>query len=335
MSVTIKDVAHHAGVSSATVSRVLSNKPHVSAEMRRRVLAAVSELGYRPSRVARSLRVKQSRIIGLIISDIQNPFFTGLVRAVEDVAHENQYAVFLCNSDEDIEKERLYIDLMLAEQVAGMLITPTRENDNPSRKVLDAGIPVVAVDRRMLDLDVDTVLVDNVGGAFTLVNHLIEAGHRRIGTIVAPPSTTTGRERGEGYRKALEAHHLPLLPELVCTGPPKCEFGYRLAEELLDLPEPPSAIFCGNNLLTIGALQAIRKRHLQIPDDIALAAFDDMEWATMIEPPLTTVEQPTYELGRAAAELLLKRLEDGARSFQDVILKTRLHIRQSSQKSAG
>src|SRR5215212_2757483 len=171
MTARIKDVAARAGVSSATVSRVLSNKPHVSEKARRRVLAAIEELDYQPSRVARSLRVQRSRIIGLIISDIQNPFFNTLARAVEDVAYAHQYAVFLCNTDEDIEKEKLYIDLMQAERVAGVMISPTRERDNPCQKLIDVGIPVVVIDRRIADLDVDTVAVDNIGGAFALVSH--------------------------------------------------------------------------------------------------------------------------------------------------------------------
>src|SRR5687768_15619755 len=179
MASRIKDVAHRAGVSSATVSRVLSNKPHVSEEVRRRILAAMEELDYQPSRVARSLRVQRSRIIGLIISDIQNPFFNTLARAVEDVAYAHQYAVFLCNSDEDIDKEKLYIELMQAERVAGVMISPTRERDTPCQKLIKADIPMVIIDRKIADLDIDTVVVDNITGAFELVSHLIDDGHTR------------------------------------------------------------------------------------------------------------------------------------------------------------
>src|SRR5215216_1196139 len=161
MTARIKDVAARAGVSSATVSRVLSNKPHVSAEVRRRILAAIEELDYQPSRVARSLRAQRSRIIGLIISDIQNPFFNTLARAVEDLAYAHQYAVFLCNTDEDIEREKLYIDLMQAEQVAGVMISPTQESNNSCQKLVKANIPVVMIDRAIAGLDVDTVVVDN------------------------------------------------------------------------------------------------------------------------------------------------------------------------------
>ncbi|HEX9373494.1 MAG TPA: LacI family DNA-binding transcriptional regulator, partial [Roseiflexaceae bacterium] len=313
MSASIKDVARHAGVSIATVSRVLSNKPHVSEHARQRILAAMDELDYRPSRVARSLRVQRSRIIGLIISDIQNPFFNALARAVEDVAYAHQYAVFLCNADENIEKEQLYIDLMQAEHVAGVMISPTRETESPCQKLINAGVPVVVIDRGIADLDVDTVVVDNVAGAFDLVAHLIDDGHRRIGAVLGIATATTGRERYEGYARALAVHGLSGSPDLLRTGIPKEASGYRLTGELLDLPVPPTAIFTGNNLLTVGALRAIQARRLRIPDDIALAAFDELDWMSLIKPSLTVATQPTYELGQVAADLLLKRIEGSTR----------------------
>jgi DNA-binding LacI/PurR family transcriptional regulator len=326
---TMKEVAKLAGVSVATVSRVLNNQPNVSPELRSKVLEAVKELSYQRNRVARSLRARRSRIIGLIISDIQNPFFTSLVRAVEDVAYEHQYAVFLCNSDENVEKETLYVDLMCAEKVAGVVISPTCETDSPSQKLIEVNIPVVAVDRRMLDLAVDTVMVDNVGAAFELVSHLIDDGHRHIAAVLGTPIATTGHERREGYVQALKAHGLPILPDLIRTGPPKETVGYRLTGEFLDLSDRPTALFTGNNLLTVGALRAIYERGLRIPDDIALGAFDELDWMSLVEPPLTVVAQPTYELGRTAADLLLKRIEDGTRPPQEVVLKPTILIRQS------
>ena len=321
MAVTIRDVARHAGVSRATVSRVLTGKPYVSEDVRSRVLAAVDALGYTPSRVARSLRVQRAAIIGLIISDIQNPFYTGLVRAVEDVANEHQCALFLCNSDEDIEKETLYLDIMQSERVAGVVITPTRETGNPSHRLLEVGIPVVSVDRRMLDLEVDTVMIDNMGAAFEVVSRLIRAGHRRIASVVGQQTISTSRERHEGYLRALEAHGVPCLPELVRIGMPKEAFGYRSTQELLDLPEPPTALFMANNLLTLGALKAIHERGRRVPDDIAIAAFDQTYW-TAYQPALTVVAQPTYELGWTAANLLLERINDRTRPVQEVILPT-------------
>lgn len=237
MAASIKDVAQLAGVSSATVSRVLAQKPHVREDVRQRVLQAVKKLGYQPSRVARSLRVRSSQIIGLIISDIQNPFFTALVRAVEDQAYAHQYAIFLCNSDENSHKEALYIDLMLAERVAGVILTPTRETSSPVSKLQAAGIPVVVVDRRIRDLELDTVVLDNIAAAQALASHLIDQGHRRIGAILASPAITTGNERSQGYTLALKEKGIPVDPALIRTGMPKEVLGYQFASELLDLPD--------------------------------------------------------------------------------------------------
>jgi DNA-binding LacI/PurR family transcriptional regulator len=327
--VTLQDVARRAGVSTATVSRVLANKPYVREETRQRVLAVVEELGYQPNRVARSLRTRHCNIIGLIISDIQNPFFTSLVRAVEDVAYEHQYAVFLCNSDEDLDKEALYIDLMRAERVSGVVISPTRERETPCHKLVESNVPVVAVDRRIMDLEVDTVVVDNVGASFDLTSHLIEDGHRRIGAVFGRQIATTGRERREGYARALKAHNLPILPDLVRSGLPKEALGYQFARELLDLPDRPTALYAGNNLLAIGAIKAIYERGLRIPDDMALASFDEMDWTSLVQPALTVIAQPTYQLGRTAAGLLLGRIQDSARPTQTIVLKPRLVVRGS------
>jgi DNA-binding LacI/PurR family transcriptional regulator len=330
MIIRIKDVAKRAGVSSATVSRVLANKDVVKLATREKVLKAVAELGYKPSRVARSLRVKSSQIIGLIISDIQNPFFTSLVRAVEDLAHKNNYALFLCNSDESLEKETLYVDLMLAERVAGVIIAPTDEQTNPCKRLLDANVPLVSIDRRILDCNVDTVLVDNVLGAYKLTEHLIVNGHTRIGAILGAPHITTGRERLEGYKQALNANDLLFDWTLVRMGMPKIEVGKRFTRELLNMPIPPTAIFTGNNLLTIGALGEINECRMRIPHDIALAGFDDPDWARLVNPRLTAVAQPTYELGRQAANLILKRISNPDRPPELIILEPTIMYRESS-----
>jgi DNA-binding LacI/PurR family transcriptional regulator len=329
MVVRISDVARRANVSVATVSRVLSKKTPVSEELSERVMQAVNELGYQPSRVAQSLRKKSSSVLGLIISDIQNPFFTSLVRAVEDAAYQYKYGIFLCNSDEDVEKESFYIDLLIAEQVSGVVISPSQETNNPSKKLIDAGIPVVSVDRRMVDLEVDTVVIDNVESSRALVNHLAEDGHRRIGAIVGSDNITTGRERRLGYEAALEDNGIPLGEEYILTGQPKKEFGSDCTNRLLDLDNPPTAIFAGNNLIAIGALMAIQSRGMIIPDEIALVAFDDMDWTALVRPAITVVKQPTYRLGATATDLLLRRIKDSGRPISEVVLKPPLCIRQS------
>jgi DNA-binding LacI/PurR family transcriptional regulator len=326
---TVKDVADLAGVSTATVSRVLNNHPQVADETRARVLSAVEQLGYQPSRVARRLRVKSTQILGLIISDIANPFFPSVVRGIEDVAYANQYTLLLCNSDEDPDKESLYIDIMRSESVAGVIISPVAETDNYSRVLLQSGVPVVAMDRRMLDLEVDTVIVRNVEGAYQAVSHLLKLGHHRIGFIGGPPRTTSGRERREGYGKALIEHGIESDQALIKIGDFKQAGGYRMTCELLEMNEPPTAIFTVNNLTTLGALNAIHERGLRIPQDVAIIGFDDMPWAPSLDPPLTAVSQPTYELGCTAANLLLKRIADKGREITEVNLDPRLIIRDS------
>lgn len=332
MPAKIEDVARQAGVSTATVSRVLSGKPYVSDDLRERVIGAVQELNYRPSRVARSLRVQRSSIVGLIVSDIQNPFFTAIVRAIEDVAYQHKYSVFLCNSDENTEKETMCVELMVAEHVAGVILSPTLGQSDIYRQLAEAGVPAVAIDRRVTNVDIDSVLVDNVSAACDVVRHLLEMGHRRIGAIIGTPVSSTGEERLRGYVDALHSSGLPVEPELIRTGMPRIATGHEFTHELLSLRNPPTALFTGNNLLTIGALSAVHERGLHIPEDIALAAFDEMDWTAFVRPALTVVAQPTYDLGRTAVELLLQRMEDPDRPYQEVVLPATVHIRESTSR---
>lgn len=326
--VRIKDVAEAAGVSTATVSRVLSNGQHVRPEVRRRVMAAVERLGYRPNLVARSLRSQQSCTIGLIISDIRNPFFTSISRAVEDIAYEQGFSVILCNTDENPEKEAIYLNLQRDEQVAGVIFSPTRQtltSFNPAQ----FGFPFVIIDRSLPGCDVDVVMLDNVDAAYRLTTHLIENGYRRIEALCGAMSTT-GMERRAGYEKALRAHGLALPSEPAKYFPPKVEAGYAATLKLLDRLEPPDAILTTNNLLGAGAMQAIRERNLTIPTDIALVTFDEASWTSLVQPPITLIEQPTYEIGKTATELLLQRIADPNCPTRQVILKGKLLIRGSS-----
>lgn len=333
--VTIRDVAKHAGVSTATVSRVLNDEPRVTPAYRQAVLDAVAELGYRRDRIARSLRARQSQILGLIISDIQNPFFTSVLRGVEDIAYERDYTVLLCNSDENPLKERLYLDIMISERVAGVIVTPARETNNYSQVVVKAGIPVVAVDRRMLDLKVDTVVVDSTEGAYRAVEHLLRLGHRRIAFIGGPPEVMTAQERKEGYLAALRQFGIPPDPALIRTTDYKLEGGYRATSEVLELDHPPTAIFAANNLTTLGALNCIHEKDLRIPGDVAIVGFDDMPWSTSLNPPLTAVAQPAYELGRTAASLLLQRIKQPDREVVEVKLSSRLIVRKSCGETSS
>jgi LacI family fructose operon transcriptional repressor len=325
--VSIKDVAEAAGVSTATVSRVLSNGLHVRPEVRERVMATVERLGYRPNLVARSLRSQQSSTVGLIVSDISNPFFTAISRAVEDTAYEQGFSVLLCNTDENPEKEAIYLNLMRDTAVAGAIMSPTRHT---IASFADSNLPfpIVVVDRSISNSDVDAVLLDNVDAAFRLITHLVERGYTRIAALCSEMST--GLERQVGYEKALRTHGLTPQSEYMKYVPPKAEAGYATTMKMLDLDEPPDALFAVNSLIAEGALRAIRERNLTIPDDIALVAFDETTWCSLVQPAITLIAQPTYEIGKTAAELLMQRIADPGRPTRQVILKGQLLVRGSS-----
>lgn len=328
MTVSIKEVAEAAGVSTATVSRVLSDNKHVRPEVRQRVLEAVERLQYRPNLVARSLRAQQTKTLGLIVSDIRNPFFTSISRAVEDTAYERGYSVLLCNTDEDPEKERIYLQLMRDTNVAGIIISPTQQQ-NPTFDHQQLGCPVVVIDRMIKDLDADTILLDNVDSAYRLTEHLIKNGYRRIGALFGR-TTSTGYLRRQGFEQALRAYNLPLEPAYVREVLPRVESGHQIALDLLDLPQRPDALLTSNSLTMEGALNAIRERNLTIPDDLALVGFDETPWTSLVQPAITLIAQPTYEIGQSAAELLLQRLEDPARPTRQIILRGTLLVRGSS-----
>src|SRR2546423_10906038 len=294
--VSIKEVAEAAGVSTATVSRVLSNGLHVRPEVRARVMAVVERLGYRPNLLARSLRSQQSNTLGLIVSDIRNPFFTSISRAVEDVAYEQGFSVFLCNTDENPEKEAIYLHLMRDEGVAGVIFSPTRQ----SATTFSASNPncaMVVVDRSIPNGDVDVVLLDNIDAAYRLTAHLIENGYRRIAALCGETSTT-GQERQLGYEKALRAQGLSSAPELVKYVQPKIEAGDAAALGMLDWASPPQAVLTTDNLLGGGGFQATRGGALNGPYHIDLVTFYETTWATPVEPPITLLRQPTGDIGK-------------------------------------
>ncbi len=326
--VKIKDVADAAGVSTATVSRVLANKPHVRQEVKARVMKVVKKLNYRPNRVARSLRSQKSTIIGLIVSDIENPFFQQVGRAVEDAAHERGYSVMLCNNDEDPDKEQRYLNLIRDENLAGIILSPTRQTADSFSATSELNIPMVVIDRRVSDAEVDNILIDNVQAAHTITTHLIEHGYRRIGAIFGIGSTT-GRERREGFVQALKAYDLQPSTDLVKYANPREDDGFNTTLKMLQLPEPPEAILTSNSLLAAGALRALRESKKAIPEEVAFASFDETTWAKLVVPALTVIKQPTYEIGRTATELLIKRIQDPTRSTREVTLKSKLIVRQS------
>jgi LacI family transcriptional regulator len=332
---TIRDVAAVAGVSPATVSRVLNGKQDVAADLRQRVLGAVTDLGYRRNGPARSLRTRAAMVLGLIISDISNPFFTAVVRGAEDQAQLAGYSLVLANADEDVDKEARYLEVAAAEQMAGVLLSPASLTRTSIDVLLERGIPVVTIDRRLAGATVDSVTVNNYQAARTAAQHLTGQGCRRVGFIAGPVQTTTGASRLAGYRAALRAAGRPLDPSLTAYADFRTEGGYAATRQLLRQRRPPDGLLFANNLMTVGGLRAIAEAGLAIPDDIAVVGFDDVIWATALQPPLTVVAQPTYEIGQTAAKLLLRRVDGEAFPPRRVVLQADLIERASSHRTSG
>ena len=327
---TMKDVAAHAAVSVATVSAVLNGNKYVSSGLTQRVRESIKQLGYERNSLAQGLKTQTSHAIGLIISDITNPFFTSVVRGVEDVANTRNFSLILGNTDEDLKKEKSYIRLLESKRADGLIVAVTAGSHEYLHAWPAQHLPLVSIDRSLFALGIDSVLVDNVAGACKAVEHLITLGHRRIGVVTGIPGITTTEERLTGYKRALETHGIPFDPTLVAVADSRVEGGkFGTLQLLTQGTARPTAFFVMNGLMVIGALQAITKVGLRCPQDIALVGFDDFEWAAVMHPRLTTVRQPTYEIGRRAAQLLFERLEKRDSVPQEVRLLPQLIIRES------
>jgi LacI family transcriptional regulator len=333
--VTIRDVATRAEVSQATAARALGGYGYVSSAARRAVLQAAEELGYRPNAVAKALVSGSTKTIGLIVGDIENPFFAAAARGLADVVEDEGYTLLLANSDEDLERERQAVDVFRTQLVDGLVIAPVSGNDGHHLRLLEAdNRPLVLMDRAVRGLQVDTVLVDNAGGARKAVDHLIAFGHDRIGVVSDAEEISSTAERLRGYRRALRDAGIEPDPGLVSVGPSTRAGGYEAARALLERVDRPRAIFTLNNFMTAGAVRAIRDLGLRIPDDVALVAFDELEWTTLVDPPITVVAQPVAELGRVVGSRLLARLRGDAGPARRTRLRTELIVRASCGPAA-
>jgi LacI family transcriptional regulator len=326
---TIRQVAKRAGVSATTVSHVINKTRFVSDDTRGKVLAAMHELGYRPNALARSLRRGETHTLGLILPDSANPFFAEVGRSVEEAAFEHGYSVILCNSEGDIQKENLYVDVLSKKQVDGIIFVATEGQADSLQTLLEQDMPVVLVDRDLPDAQVDAVLTDNHQGGYLATQHLIRLGHRRIACLMGPSFLTPSAYRMYGYRSALEEAGLPFTEELIDQGDFHPQAGKKATARLLQKTDPPTAIFVCNDMMAIGALSALIEAGRQVPNDVAVVGFDDIELATYTIPPLTTVEQPKRIMGQCAIELLLARIASPERPVQRKKLPTTLIIRKS------
>ena len=327
----MKDVASLAGVSLSTVSRVVSGNADVRPDLSRRVEDAVAVLGYRRDLTASTLRRtdRLSSTIGLIIEDVANPFFSAVHRGVEDVARSRGVLTFAGSSDEDPERERELAEAFAARGVDGLVIVPCSSDQGYLRRDRDAGTALVFIDRPPRFIDADAVVTDNVGGANAAVTHLLEVGHRRIGFLGDRPQVFTAAERLRGYREALAAAGVQEDPALERLGLVDSAAGEAAARELLGASEPPTALFTAQNLITIGAMRALREAALE--REVALVGFDDVMLADMVEPGVTVVAQEPYALGRRAAELLFSRLSGFDGETRRVVVPVQLVPRGSGE----
>jgi LacI family transcriptional regulator len=294
---------------------------------RERVDAAARQLGYRTNALARSLRTTRSATIGLIVSDVRNPFFSDLVRWIEHEAEASGLSIIVCNADEETERQDRYVDTLLAHRVDGLIATPQGDGSGALGAAIEAGVPTVFVDRRVSGLNVPVVTSDNAGGAQAMVNHLVRVGHSRIGVIAGPQEASTGRDRLSAVIDATRRHGIDLPPDLIRHGNFQLDSGVTATAELLALPEPPTVLFAADNLMALGAFQELRRRGIEVAGDIGLAAFDDLPWFDLVDPGITAVAQDTERMARTAVRMLTAVIE--GQEPDDVIVPTELRVRAS------
>jgi LacI family transcriptional regulator len=324
---TISDVAERAGVSRATVSRYLNGHP---VRARANVESAIAELAYTPSGIARSLKSGLTRVIGVVVPDITNPFFAAVVKGIEENSRDAAYNIFLCNTEESALRQTQVLAGLMG-LIDALILAPATESTEVPAAVGALGVPVVLLDREFADHNLfDSVLVDNEGGAAQAARYLAQLGHRRIGLISGPLTATPGRTRYEGFLQGLEDSGLTVPGEYIRIGDFREISGYISAKSLLSVPEPPSALFVANNLMAIGALTAIKEAKLRLPRDLSFVSFDDLDVGHLLEPPITTISRPMAEQGALAMTLLRERLQgqpiEGSRRC---ILETKLTVRGS------
>jgi LacI family transcriptional regulator len=327
---TIHDVAKLAGVAPITVSRVVNNNGYVSKETRQRVEAAVIALDYIPNALGPSLRLKRTKTLALVLSDITNPFWTTVARGVEDTANKSGYHIIMGNTDESAEKQEDYLLFLMKKQVDGFLVVPASSRSLGTLQ--KRRVPFVVLDRSIPDNGVDSVRGDSVGGAYALTKHLIELGHLCIAIIAGPEHVSTASDRVEGYLRALAEADLKNT-QLIYWGTYSQQTGYAFTQKALQSNPRPTAIFASNNFIAIGVMRALRDAGLRVPEDISVVAFDDLPQAITIDPFFTVASQPSYEMGQKATELLLMRLAENAPDqYQQIVLPVDIIIRRSSGK---
>ncbi|MBC7327745.1 LacI family DNA-binding transcriptional regulator [bacterium] len=333
MKITIKEIAKELGVSPSTVSRALRNHPAISEGTKKRVRETAERLGYRPNALARGLATRRSKTIGLIVLDISNPFYAEIAEGVEEVVSSNGYSLLLCNSGYDPEKESKYIGVLRERRVEGIIITTLNVALPHIQDLWQNGPPFVPID--WFPGDNPCVTTNNVEGARQAIEYLLSIGHRDIAYLAGPSQLPGAMDRVEGYRRALHKYGIPFREELVIYENSTAKDGYKGFKELLERGVKFTALFCANDMVAIGAMRAAQEMGVRIPDDISLVGYDDIEIASLLSVPLTTVWQPRKEQGIMAANLLMEMLKEKKKPLQKVVLEQKLVIRMSTKPIEG
>jgi len=326
----MREVAERAGVSITTVSHVINRTRKVSEELTNRVHAAMEELDYRPNLLARGLRKKESKTIGVVLPDISNSFFADIARAIEDTSFAHGFSVILCNTDDDLAKEIAYSRALSEKQVDGIIFVAAGKSSDQVRKLQEQKLPVVIVDRPIADITADTVLTDDINGGWLGAKHLIELGHTRIACIMGPSILEPAAQRMYGYRKAMQEEGLFVEDEWIVRSNFRFDGGRQAAIQLLALPQPPTAIFASNDMMAFGAISAAKEMGLMIPDDLSIVGFDDILMCAIFNPALTSINQPKDEIGALATNMLLDRIENPHQPTRREMLDTTLVVRKST-----
>ena len=332
--VTIKDIARRANVSFATVSRALNNKTGVRETTRRKVLQLAKQMSYTPNAIARGLVNKRTQTLGLILPDITNPFYPEVARGIEEGAAASGFSIFLCNTNWESNREAHYLRLLAEQRVDGIILAPIDNEVEALEHRLTGTIPVVYVSNAPVGTQHGFVVIDNILGGFVATEHLIQAGYGRIGFVGSTEDSLTIEERLEGYRRALKKYGLPVEKKFIQLGEFKEEAGYKIIRSMIAGGDFPRAVFAENDLLALGVLHGVKASGLSVPEDVAIVGFDDIPVASYPEVQLTTMSQPTYEMGKKSVEILLDQIQafdqPPSARIQQICLEPRLIVRRSS-----
>lgn len=331
---TIKDLAKELNLSASTVSRALRDHPDISPLTKKRVISLANKLDYHPDSIAQSLQTQKTKTIGVIVPEIKQPFFASVINGIEELAYSAGYTIIVCQSNETYDREVLYTRTLVSHRVAGLLVSlsQTTQNLDHFKALQRRGVPIVFFDRVNDDIKASKVVVDDYNGAFAAVDHLIKSGYKRIAHLAGPKNLSISKYRLKGYKDALKQGNRPYNEELVVYGGLDDTDGVVGFQKLLSLEILPDAVFAVNDPVATGAFLTIKEHGLKIPDDIALVGFSNTNVSSLLDPPLTTVEQPTYEIGKTAVQLLLEQINNNEKNFvpRFEVLKTHLIIRGST-----